>query len=193
MVGSWRPTDEMTDSHWRRKEAHSIIATVTLKWETASTHAQFEWKHIINQGCNEQREEIDNPAQGPRGPWTRAVLPRLRVQDCRSHMPDANFFWALPEQRAVDWALPEQRGPNCTILHAILRSKCMRDVTEHVGNGKYVYRREREDQDAKWNAKRVKELRKMDRQWTDMASNLEVQRENCTLLIQELKAKRLEK
>ena len=24
-------------------------------------------------------------------------------------------------------------GPECTILHAILRSKCMRDVTEHVG------------------------------------------------------------
>ena len=24
-------------------------------------------------------------------------------------------------------------GPHCTILHAIFRSKCMRDVTEHVG------------------------------------------------------------
>ena len=33
---------------------------------------------------------IDNPAQG--GGQDRSVLPRLRVQDCRSHMPDANFF-----------------------------------------------------------------------------------------------------
>ena len=59
--------------------------------------------------------EIDNPAQGGgqdrsvhgtshewRRPWTRAVLPRLRVQDCRSHMPNVSLAWHLPEKEELE-------------------------------------------------------------------------------------------
>ena len=40
-----------------------------------------------------------------------------------------------PPKRALDSPRPAATGnePHCTILHTILRSKCMRDVTEHVG------------------------------------------------------------
>ena len=67
------------------------------------------------------------------------VLAKIRMLDCCSHM--SFHLWPLwSTARCHDNGLYHfstahchGNGPDCTILHAILRSKCIRNVTEHVG------------------------------------------------------------
>ena len=64
---------------------------------------------------------------------------QIRILDCCSNMPF--HLWPLRSMaRCHDNGLYhfftarcDDNGPYCTILHAILLSKCMRDVMEHVG------------------------------------------------------------
>ena len=78
--------------------------------------------------------KIDNPAQG--GGQDRSVHGtssregRGRERSC----PDSACRIVVPTcQMLISFERCPSSGPNRTILHAILRSKCMRDVTEHVG------------------------------------------------------------
>ena len=52
----------------------------------------------------------------------------------------SSCWWALFQRNfpaCFSTARCHGNGPDCTILHAILRSKCIRDVTEHVGTFPY--------------------------------------------------------
>ena len=85
---------------------------------------------------------------GPGKSWPRRTAPRsgcslvpaqVRMLDCCSHM--SFHLWPLRSAARChnngsyhfSTARCHGNGPDCTILHAILRSKCIRDVTEHVG------------------------------------------------------------
>ena len=85
---------------------------------------------------------------GPGKSWPRRAAPRsgcslvpaqIRLLDCCSHM--SFHLWPLRSSARCHDNGPyrfskarcHSNGPDCTILHAILRSKCIRDVTEHVG------------------------------------------------------------
>ena len=85
---------------------------------------------------------------GPGKSWPRRAAPRsgcslvpaqIRMLDCCSHM--SFHLWPLRSTARCHDNGPYHfskarchgNGPDCTILHAILRSKCIRDVTEHVG------------------------------------------------------------
>ena len=85
---------------------------------------------------------------GPGKSWPRRAAPRsgcslvpaqIWMLDCCSHM--SFHLWPLRSAaRCHDngpyhfsTARCHGNGPDCTILHAIFRSKCTRDVTEHVG------------------------------------------------------------
>ena len=106
---------------------------------------------INRQSCTRRRAGPQRPrrerrSREGRGRERSSPTPRVGLS-----FPHARFFWAKVES----WAKTKERlvqgplksgpwtcsprpaatgnGPHCTILHAILRSKCMRDVTEHVG------------------------------------------------------------
>ena len=90
---------------------------------------------------------------GPGKSWPRRAAPRsgcslvpaqIRMLDCCSHMSFHVHLWPLRSAArchdngpyhltSFSTARCHGNGPDCTILHAILRSKCIRDVTEHVG------------------------------------------------------------
>ena len=100
-----------------------------------------KWQGIHKQSSTRMRA-------GPGKSWPRRAAPRsgcslvpaqIRMLDCCSHM--SFHLWPLWSTACChdhgpyhfSTARCHGNGPDCTTLHAILQSKCIRDVTEHVG------------------------------------------------------------
>ena len=78
------------------------------------------------------RQSCTRRRAGPQRPRheRRSREGRGRERSC----PDSACRIAVPTcQMLISFERCPSSGPNRTILHAILRSNCMRDVTEHVG------------------------------------------------------------
>ena len=117
-------------------ETPTIVSNSSFsrRYQAKDTFGMWE-----RQSCTRSRGRTAR-VHGTSGEAARAVdasgpAPTPRVGLSFPHVQAGLHTVHGPLKRALDSPRPAAtgNGPRCTFLHAILRSKCMRDVTEHVG------------------------------------------------------------